>query len=611
MSDSTPSLSSLSSFDRHLLAERLRIQRSNQTLLSAPHVRADVQPHQWAAVQQALHSTPPRVLLADDGDLGRRTQAMALLKELALRGQADRVLVIPASNADAEWGRTMHRDFGLDMKWADHSWVDEHRQDPNLWRKPQQRIVVPQSMLTCADRGRDLVCAPWDVVVVEKALDRLQDHERAESRAAYAAEAVRNAQAKIFCCEQPHRKGPAAFWDLIELLDPPGMMQRGEGGLQFPIVRRSPATVVDANPTPPELSYGSVAVELSGAEHAFHTRAAAYIRNAYPVMNATSDNFTGGMTGGMTGVLMAEPMAFAGALEERVDLITVNADIPLSEEAETLLAGEWQAERSEEELRAIADDHPNAMFEDELNWIANLVERAQTLHPHATVVTARTLIDQIRSDEPDTLIIVRARYPCIVRALQDACADMPWHDQVVMNDSFYQKEPHHTRVQAELDTKEAPVLVTLPIVKDLDYGQAEAVHVINLNLSPHPTQTRYAMRRMQRSTGTRKVMWHDLHMSGTREGRLLAAMHEQVLPLYKAAIADSTVAGVFDRLEAWQTVVQAVCKDTSAAKALQALQSELDTRTDELHAWQDSSFFACSSFDADDKQRIEAMLDAA
>ena len=86
MPDSTPPLFSFSSFDRHLLAEQLRIQPSNQTLLSAAHVRADVKPHQWAAVLQALQGTPPRVLLADDGDLGRRTQAMALLKELALRG---------------------------------------------------------------------------------------------------------------------------------------------------------------------------------------------------------------------------------------------------------------------------------------------------------------------------------------------------------------------------------------------------------------------------------------------------------------------------------------------------------------------------------------------
>lgn len=619
MPDSTPELPSLSPFDRHLLAERLRIRRNDQTLLSAAHVRAKVKPHQWAAVQQALQGIPPRVLLADDGDLGRRTQAMALLKELALRGQADRVLVMPAGGhkVKSTWARTMHDDFGLDMEVAGHSWVNTHRRDPDLWQKSQQRVVVPQSMLTYADRGRDLVCAPWDVIVVERALDRLHDHEQAESRAAYAAEAVQNARARIFCCEQPHRKGPEAFWDLIELLDP-FSTKRDSHSSPSPIVRRSLATVVDRAPTP-ALSYESVAVELSEAEHAFHTAATTYIRDVYPVMKQHPNTPGESFTTGMTEALMAEPMAFAGALQERVHLIEGVAGITLSETAQTMLAGKTdvnelseaaQAE-AQDELQTLAEVHPDVMFEDELNRIADLVETARSLRPHGNVEAARTLIDQIRSEEPEALIVVRVRYLSTVQAMKEACADAPWYDQMVLNDSFLQKKPDYARLQAELDAKTAPVFVTASVFYEINCRQPETVHVINCKPSWNPVRTRQTMRRMQRSIGARSLAWYDLHMAGTREGELIATMHEHVYPLYAAVNADSTVAGMFSRLDATHILMHAVRSDVPGEQMVQAVQAELDAGTKELRAWQDSSFFACSWFDADDKTQIDAMVDAA
>ena len=208
--------------------------------------------------------------------------------------------------------RTMHHDFGLDMEGADHSWIEEQRrrQDPdtNLWNRPRQRVVVPESVLRYGKQGRNLACQPWDVVMVEDVLNWLQDAESEESQATHGAKVIRNARARIFCCEQPHRKGPEAFWDLIELLNPPGMISINKRNVRSPIVRRSPATVVD-NTAPPELSYASVAVELSEAEHAFHTGATAYIRNVDPVMSQNIHRVVHPFTGGMTGALMEHPMA--------------------------------------------------------------------------------------------------------------------------------------------------------------------------------------------------------------------------------------------------------------------------------------------------------------
>jgi hypothetical protein len=302
-----------------------------------------------------------------------------------------------------------------------------------------------------------------------------------------------------------------------------------------------------------------------------------------------------------------------------VHLIEGISGITLPEAAQTMLAGKGpttglsETKRTEvqKKLQALAEAHPDVMFEDEFNRIVDLVETAQALRPHASVEAARTLIDQIRSEEPEALIIVRVRHLSTVQAMKEACADAPWYDQMVLNESFHEKNPDHARLQAELDAKTAPVFVTALTLGKIDHGQPEAMHVINCRPSWHPTWTRREMRRMQRSTGARTLTWHDLHMSGTREGQLIAAMHEHVCPRYAEVNADSTVAGVFGRLDATHILMHAVRNDVPAEQVVQAVQAELDAGTKELRAWQDSSFFACSWFDADDRTQIDVVVDAA
>ncbi|MFO8232678.1 MAG: hypothetical protein R6U20_08430 [Longimonas sp.] len=626
MSDSTSSLPSLSSFDRHLLAERLRIRRHDQTLLSAAHVRAKVEPHQWAAVQQALQGIPPRVLLADDGDLGRRTQAMALLKELALRGQADRVLVIPAGgyNEEARWVRTMHHDFGLDMEGADHSWIEEQRlrQDPdtNLWSRPRQRVVVPKSVLRYGKQGRNLACQPWDVVIVEDALKLFQGRTVADSQAARAAEAVQQATARIFCCEQPHREGLEAFWDLIELLDPLSVLahrKSGSRGVLHRIVRRSPATVAGVESAQPAMVRH--AVELSEAEQAFHRAATTYISDVYPVLEKDIDYTARTFTEGMTGALLEHPMAFVKALQERVDVIRVGRGVAFSEEAEALLAGDRRSEdlseekrtQAQDELRAVADAHSDVMLDDELNRIVALVEQAQALNPHAKTRVTRNVIDEIREETPDASIIVLARQPSTMRAMQAASADASWHERVVVHDTFYDEEAR-AKVQAALNAREAAVLVTSwGGAMGLDHIQAETTHVINFDLAWHPPHTQHRMCTMQQMMSRSELTWHNLHLPGTREGQLVATMYEHVHPLYEVATADSTVDGVFDSLDAKRTVMDAVRNDLPADQVLQGLQADLDACIEQLQMWQESDFLTCTSFDARDTRQVESMVAAA
>lgn len=626
MPDSTPPLSSLSPLDRHLLAERLRIQRSNQTLLSAAHVRAKVEPHQWGAVRQALQGIPPHVLLADDGDLGRRTQAMALLKELALRGQADRVLVIPARghNEEATWMRSMHHDFGLDMEVSDHNWVDEHRRgkelDVNLWNQSEQRVVIPPEMLTYGSQGRNLACEPWDVVIVENALDRLEGRKEEASKAAYAAEAVRNARARIFCCEQPHREGPEAFWDLIELLDPlsvSGDRKSGSRGVLHRIVRRSPATVAGVESAQPAMVRH--AVELSEAEQAFHRAATTYISDVYPVLEKDIDYTARTFTEGMTGALLEHPMAFVEALQERVDVIRAVRDVAFSEEAEALLAGPGRSEglsaekrtQARDELRTVADVHSDVMLDDELNRIVALVEQAQALNPHAKTRATRTVIDEILAERPDASIIVLARQPSTMRAMQAASTDASWHERVVVHGTFYDEEAR-AEVQSALDAREASVLITSwGGAMGLDHIQAATTHVINFDLAWHPASTRHRMCTMQQMTSRSDLTWHDLHLPGTREGQLVATMCEHVHPLYEVATADSTVDGVFDSLDAKRTVMDAVRNDVPADQASQGLQADLDARIEQLQMWQDADFFTCASFDAKDMRQVKLMVATA
>jgi SNF2 family DNA or RNA helicase len=74
--------------------------------------RVDPLPHQLEAVYDYLLQAPRvRFLLADDAGAGKTIMAGLLVRELRLRGLADRVLVVCPANLAFQWQRELREKF--------------------------------------------------------------------------------------------------------------------------------------------------------------------------------------------------------------------------------------------------------------------------------------------------------------------------------------------------------------------------------------------------------------------------------------------------------------------------------------------------------------------
>src|SRR5712692_10397209 len=74
--------------------------------------RVDPLPHQLEAVYDFLLQAPQvRFLLADDAGAGKTIMAGVLIRELKLRGLAERILILCPANLAFQWQRELHEKF--------------------------------------------------------------------------------------------------------------------------------------------------------------------------------------------------------------------------------------------------------------------------------------------------------------------------------------------------------------------------------------------------------------------------------------------------------------------------------------------------------------------
>ncbi len=83
-------------------------------LLCLPHLTG-VEPllHQIETVRKVLEQFRGRVLLADEVGLGKTIEAGMVLKEYALRGMAERTLVLTPASLVGQWREELETKFGL------------------------------------------------------------------------------------------------------------------------------------------------------------------------------------------------------------------------------------------------------------------------------------------------------------------------------------------------------------------------------------------------------------------------------------------------------------------------------------------------------------------
>jgi superfamily II DNA or RNA helicase len=181
--------------------------------------RVDPLPHQLEAVYDyLLKLARVRFLLADDAGAGKTIMAGLLIRELKLRGLAERVLVVCPANLAFQWQRELKDKF--EEKFLVLRGGDIREQfGVNQWLEHKQAITsLDLAKRTEILKGLEQV--RWDLVIVDEA-HRMSWTPPAKKTARYAlGELLRNTSDHLLLLTATPHKGDAANFSLfLQLLD--------------------------------------------------------------------------------------------------------------------------------------------------------------------------------------------------------------------------------------------------------------------------------------------------------------------------------------------------------------------------------------------------------
>jgi superfamily II DNA or RNA helicase len=182
--------------------------------------RVDPLPHQLEAVYDyLLKLSRVRFLLADDAGAGKTIMAGLLIRELKLRGLAQRILVVVPANLSFQWQRELREKF--EEKFIVIKGADLREQfGVNQWQESHQ-VITSLDLAKREDILPGLRQCHWDLVIVDEA-HRMSASSSDHKSLRYKLGEDLGARADHFMLltATPHKGDPASFTLFLQLLDP-------------------------------------------------------------------------------------------------------------------------------------------------------------------------------------------------------------------------------------------------------------------------------------------------------------------------------------------------------------------------------------------------------
>jgi superfamily II DNA or RNA helicase len=279
-----------------LAAEALRIRMAGRfdPMLAVQTSDLEPLPHQIQAVYgQLLDRTPLRFLLADDPGAGKTIMAGLYVKELMLRGDLERCLIVAPGSLVDQWQDELLEKFGLRFELLTRQLTDavpyaESKEGGVFAHHPL--LIARMDQLSRSDELKDqLKHADWDLVVVDEAHRMSASYfgsELKKTKRYQLGELLgKHARHLLLMTATPHAGKEENFQLFLALLD----TDRFEGryrdavhsidteGLMRRMVKEDLKTF-DGKPLFPERKAYTVSYELSPAEHDLYEAVTQYVR---------------------------------------------------------------------------------------------------------------------------------------------------------------------------------------------------------------------------------------------------------------------------------------------------------------------------------------------
>ena len=393
-----------------LAAEALRIKYAAlyDPMVAVNTSDVDPLPHQIRAVyEELLPRIPLRFLLADDPGAGKTIMAGLYLKELILRSDCERAIIVAPGGLVEQWREELSTKFDLRFEVFGRHMVDD-AQGRNVFAEHPFLIARMDQLSRSDDLVEQLGEVTWDVAVVDEA-HRMSAHysswsgEVDETRRFKLGRLLsETAHNFLLMTATPHAGKEEDFQLFMSLLDRDrfegqyrqGVHRTDTHGLMRRMVKEDLLTF-EGKPLFPERKAYTVEYELSPAERDLYEQVTDYVRTemgrAERIAQA-GDKKRGNNVGFALTVLQrrlaSSPEAILRSLERRqYRLDTKLRDMQrITEDAQSGTALDFAADvlpafsvDEFEDLDEETTDEERAQFEEQADQVVDLATAAQTI----------------------------------------------------------------------------------------------------------------------------------------------------------------------------------------------------------------------------------------
>ena len=531
-------------FDLHFEASRLSLAYEYDHLLSLSSTRTNLEPYQVEAVHKVLNSYKQRFLIADDVGLGKTIEAGMILKELALRGRAKRVLIIVPAPLRYQWQREMRERFDENFIIYDSFYLralkDSLGKAANVW-DAHRKIITSLDYAKREEVLVELERTEWDFIIFDEAhkLSASKYGNKIErSQRFRLSERLRdNTESLILLTGTPHRGDSFAFYSLISLVDP--YIFENETSISFPklnsiMIRRGKEGLRDENGNPvfrPRKVF-TLPVHFTDTEKKLYDAVTNYVRNIY-----NTAKFQNNRAVGFAMVLFQKRMvssiaAIKQSLKNRLSNLIKGEVTSLTKEEQVRLRDyiedpdsmdDWERERFEKKLEVLALPATPEALKTEIASLEILIKMAERIRVDSK---ARRLIEFVKGvlEDAREKVLIFTEYRDTLRYLVDLL-QREGFSPVIIHGGMSMGE----RREAEELFRSGPIRVLVATDAAGEGINLQFCHImVNYDLPWNPNRIDQRIGRLHRYGQKRDVKVHNLFVSNTREGQILGRLFQKI-----------------------------------------------------------------------------------
>ncbi len=558
-------------------ALRLRFAALLDPMLAVSHSTLQPLPHQIKAVYgELLPRTPLRYLLADDPGAGKTIMCGLYVKEMILRGDLDRCLIVAPGGLVDQWHDELWTKFGLQFRILSRDLMASIPSGSAFEEFPL--LIARMDMLSRNEELQSqLDRSEWDLVVVDEA-HRMSarwnglDLEQTK-RYSLGKRLGQLTRSLLLMTATPHAGDPSAFQAFLALLDEDRFVGQPRGGQLKPpgtdIMRRmlkEELLTMEGKPLFPERRASTVRYELSAHERHLYDAVSDYVRhemNRAKRIHVEGDRKRATTVGFALTVLQrrlaSSPEAILRSLERRRarlrklrDELGEIANVPVQQAAEVAqmalpddLENGWvdiEPGREEEAEEALVDAasaaRTRAELDLEIQALDELVDVAADMRARDTDskwMELRSILqdNDLTRDSAGRArkIIIFSEHRDTLRYLSERIRDIPGRAEAVAEIHGGLSRQERLAVQRRF-TEDAGTNVLVATDAAGEGLNLQCAHLmVNYDLPWNPNRIEQRFGRIHRIGQTEVCHLWNLVAEGTREGdvflRLLNKMAEQ------------------------------------------------------------------------------------